>query len=103
MVARRWDARSEEEHLVLRRWRLLPWPKAHVRRIPLAAILDIGSFTAADQAKRHAQLTVQVTSASGLTEVIPVRFTREHPGRPDPVPDGVGGHGPDGNSRQPSW
>ncbi|MBM7489128.1 hypothetical protein JOD64_000350 [Micromonospora luteifusca] len=77
MVARRWDARFEEEHLVLRRWRLLPWPKAYVRRIPLAAILDIGSFTAADHAKRHAQLSVQDTSAPDLTEVIPVSFTRE--------------------------
>ncbi|SCE94689.1 hypothetical protein [Micromonospora saelicesensis] len=77
MVVRRWDARFEEEHLVLRRWRLLPWPKAHVRRIPLAAILDIGSFTAFDQAKRYAQLSVQDTSAPDLTEAIPVSFTRE--------------------------
>ncbi|MGC4796227.1 hypothetical protein ACLQ3H_19275 [Micromonospora saelicesensis] len=77
MVARRWDARFEEEHLVLRRWRLLPWPKAYVRRIPLAAILHIGSFTATEQAKRHAQLSVQDTSAPDLTEVMPVSFTRE--------------------------
>lgn len=77
MAGRRWDARFEEEHLVLRRWRLLPWPKAHVRRIPLAAILGIGSFTATDQAKRHAQLSIQDTSAPDLTEVIPVSFTRE--------------------------
>ncbi|RAO47819.1 hypothetical protein GAR06_01814 [Micromonospora saelicesensis] len=77
MVARRWDARFEEEHLVLRRWRLLPWPKAYVRRIPLAAILHIGSFTATEQAKRHAQLSVQNTSAPDLTEVMPVSFTRE--------------------------
>ncbi|MGW4682361.1 hypothetical protein ACWEOS_28180 [Micromonospora taraxaci] len=77
MVARRWDARFEEEHLVLRRWRLLPWPKAYVRRIPLAQILHIGSFTATDHAKRHAQLSVQNTSAPDLTEVIPVSFTRE--------------------------
>ncbi|MFF4875069.1 hypothetical protein [Micromonospora sp. NPDC000668] len=77
MVARRWDARFEEQHLVLRRWRLLPWPKAYVRRIPLAAILDIGSLTAADHGKRRAQLTVQDPSAPDLTEVIPVRFTPE--------------------------
>ncbi|MEU8153130.1 hypothetical protein AB0B94_05660 [Micromonospora sp. NPDC048986] len=77
MVARRWDARFEEEHLVLRRWRLLPWPKAYVRRLPLAAILHIGSFTATEHAKRHAQLSVQNTSAPDLTEVIPVSFTRE--------------------------
>ncbi|MFE9914090.1 hypothetical protein ACFYPG_02940 [Micromonospora sp. NPDC005553] len=77
MGARRWDARFEEEHLVLRRWRLLPWPKAYVRRIPLDAILYIGSFTASDHAKRHAQLSVQNTSAPDLTEVIPVSFTRE--------------------------
>ncbi|MDG4839833.1 hypothetical protein O7631_25170 [Micromonospora sp. WMMD967] len=77
MVARRWDASFEEEHLVLRRWRLLPWPKAYVRRIPLAEILHIGSFTATDHAKRHAQLSVQNTSAPDLAEVIPVSFTRE--------------------------
>lgn len=77
MVARRWDARFEEEHLVLRRWRLLPWPKAHVRRISLAAILGIWSFTTADQAKRQAQLSVQDTSAPDPIEVIPVSFTRE--------------------------
>ncbi|SCF06532.1 hypothetical protein GA0070607_5102 [Micromonospora coriariae] len=77
MAARRWDAWFEEEHLVLRRWRLLPWPRTYVRRIPLAAILDIGSLTAADHAKRRAQLTVQDTSAPHLTEVIPVRFTSE--------------------------
>ncbi|MEU8215590.1 hypothetical protein AB0C47_07460 [Micromonospora taraxaci] len=77
MVARRWDARFEEEHLVLLRWRLLPWPKAYVRRVPLAQILHIGSFTATDHAKRHAQLSVQNTSAPDLTEVIPVSFTRE--------------------------
>lgn len=77
MVARRWNAWFEEEHLVLRRRRLLPWPKAYVRRIPLAAILDIGSITAADHAKRRAQLTVQDPSAPDLTEVIPVRFTSE--------------------------
>ncbi|MEU8405656.1 hypothetical protein AB0C19_05590 [Micromonospora sp. NPDC048842] len=77
MVVRRWDARFEEEHLVLRRWRLLPWPKAYVRRIPLAAILHIGSFTPTEQAKRHAQLSVQNTSAPDLTEAIPVSFTRE--------------------------
>ncbi|SCG54702.1 hypothetical protein GA0070619_3152 [Micromonospora zamorensis] len=77
MVARRWDARFEEEHLVLRRWRLLPWPKAYVRRIPLAAILGIWSVTATEQAKRHAQLSIQDTSAPDLTEAIPVGFTRE--------------------------
>ncbi|MET8267199.1 hypothetical protein ABZU92_24810 [Micromonospora arida] len=77
MVARRWDARFEEEHLVLRRWRLLPWPKAYVRRIPLAAILGICSVTATEQAKRHAQLSIQDTSAPDLTEAIPVGFTRE--------------------------
>ena len=77
MAVRRWDARFEEEHLVLRRWRLLPWPRAYVRRIPLAEILDIGSFTATDQAKRHAQLSVQDPSAPDLSEVIPVSFTRE--------------------------
>lgn len=77
MVARRWDAWFEEEHLVLRHWRLLPWPKSYVRRIPLAAILGIGSLTAAGHAKRRAQLTVQDLSAPHLTEVIPVRFTPE--------------------------
>ncbi|WP_247663175.1 hypothetical protein [Micromonospora sp. U21] len=77
MVAQRWDAWFEEEHLALRRWRLLPWPRTYVRRIPLAAILDIGSLTAADHAKRRAQLTVQGPSAPHLTEVIPVRFTPE--------------------------
>ena len=75
MAVRRWDARFEEEHLVLRRWRLLPWPRAYVRRIPLAEILDIGSFTATEQAKRHAQLSVQDPSAPDLSEVIPVGFT----------------------------
>ncbi|MET7959342.1 hypothetical protein ABZ356_09930 [Micromonospora zamorensis] len=77
MAVRRWDARFEEQHLVLRRWRLLPWPKAFVRRIPLSSILDIGSFTASDQAKRHAQLSVQGPSAPDLSEAIPVSFTRE--------------------------
>ncbi|WP_244295634.1 hypothetical protein [Micromonospora orduensis] len=77
MADRRWDARFEEEHVVLRRWRLLPWPKPYVRRIPLGAILDIGSLTAADQARRHAQLSVRVTSAPDPVEVIPVSFTRE--------------------------
>ncbi|GHJ54471.1 hypothetical protein Nm8I071_37780 [Nonomuraea sp. TT08I-71] len=77
MVARRWDAWFEGEHLVVRRRRLLPWPKAYVRRIPLATVLDIGSLTAADHAKRRAQLTVQDPSAPHLTELIPVRFTPE--------------------------
>ncbi|MEU8209406.1 hypothetical protein AB0B85_09415 [Micromonospora sp. NPDC049044] len=77
MAVRRWDARFEEEHLVLRRWRLLPWPKAFVRRIPLSSILDIGSFSATDQAKRHAQLSVQDPSGPDLSEVIPIGFTRE--------------------------
>ncbi|RAO01587.1 hypothetical protein GAR05_01758 [Micromonospora saelicesensis] len=77
MVAQRWHARFEEEHLVLRRWRLLPWPRTYVRRIPLAATLDIRSLAAADHAKRRAQLTVQDPSAPHLTEVIPVRFTSE--------------------------
>ncbi|WP_258398395.1 hypothetical protein [Micromonospora noduli] len=56
---------------------MLPWPKAYVRRIPLAAILHIGSFTATEQAKRHAQLSIQNTSAPDLTEFIAVSFTRE--------------------------
>jgi hypothetical protein len=75
--ARRWDAWFDKEHLVLRRRRLLPWRKAYIRRIPLATVLDIGSLTAADHAKRRAQLTVQDPSAPHLTELIPVRFTPE--------------------------
>jgi hypothetical protein len=77
VAVRRWDAWFEKENLVVRRRRLLPWQKAHVRQIPLAAILDIASLTAVDHAKRHAQLTVQDPSAPHLTEVIPVRFTPE--------------------------
>ncbi|NYF59345.1 hypothetical protein [Micromonospora purpureochromogenes] len=77
MAVRRWDAWFEKENLVVRRRRLLAWPKAHVRQIPLAAILDIESLTAADHAKRRAHLTVQDPSAPHLTEVIPVRFTPE--------------------------
>ncbi|MEV1143931.1 hypothetical protein [Micromonospora sp. NPDC049799] len=75
MAGRRWYAWFEEEHLVVRRRRLLPWLQADARRIPLATVLDIGSLTAADHAKRRAQLTVQDPSAPHLTEVIPVRFT----------------------------
>ncbi|GAA4562744.1 hypothetical protein GCM10023176_05120 [Micromonospora coerulea] len=77
MAVRRWDAWFEKENLVVRRRRLLPWQKAHVRQIPLAAILDIASLTATDHAKRRAQLTVQDPSVPHLTEVIPVRFTPE--------------------------
>ncbi|MET8838063.1 hypothetical protein ABZV78_29715 [Micromonospora sp. NPDC004540] len=77
MAARRWDAWFDEEHLVVRRRRLLPWRKAYVRRIPLATVLDIGSLTAADHVKRRAQLTVHDPSAPHLTELIPVRFTPE--------------------------
>ncbi|MFE9959176.1 hypothetical protein [Micromonospora sp. NPDC005299] len=77
MAARHWDAWFEKEQLVVRRRRLLPWLKADVRRIPLATLLDIGSLTTADHAKRRARLTVQATSASNLTEVIPVKFTPE--------------------------
>jgi hypothetical protein len=77
VAARRWDAWFEEEHLVVRRRRLLPWLKADARRIPLAAILDNGSLTAADRAKRRARLSVQEPSAPHLTEIIPVRFTPE--------------------------
>ncbi len=51
--------------------------KAYVRRIPLATVLDIGSLTAADHAKRRGQLTVHDPSAPHLTELIPVRFTPE--------------------------
>ncbi|MCW3843700.1 hypothetical protein ONA70_26715 [Micromonospora yasonensis] len=76
-MARRWDAWFEQEHLVVRRRRLLPWLKADVRQIPLATVLEIGSSTAARQAKRRAQLTVRDPSAAHLTEVIPVRFTPE--------------------------
>lgn len=72
-MARRWDVWFEQEHLVVRRRRLLPWLKADVRHIPLATVLDI----AADQAKRRAQLTVRDPLAPHLTEVIPVRFTSE--------------------------
>ncbi|GAB3329822.1 hypothetical protein GCM10027452_02470 [Micromonospora halotolerans] len=71
------DAWFDKEHLVLRCRRLLPWPKAYVRRVPLATVLDIGSLTAADHAKRRAQLTVQDPSAPHLTELIPVRLTAE--------------------------
>ncbi|MGC1215626.1 MAG: hypothetical protein WA890_30770 [Micromonospora sp.] len=76
-MARRWDAWFEQEHLVVRRGRLLPWLKADVRQIPLAAVLEIGSPTAAGQVKRRAQLTVRDPSAPRLTEVIPVRFRPE--------------------------
>ncbi|MEU2169575.1 hypothetical protein ACH47V_26330 [Micromonospora chersina] len=77
MAARRWDAWFEKEHLVVRRRRLLPWLKADVRRVPLAAVLDIGSLTGADHAKRRAQLTVQDPSTPHQTEIIPVRFRPE--------------------------
>ncbi|MEU5903283.1 hypothetical protein ABZ780_02780 [Micromonospora sp. NPDC047467] len=77
MAVQRWDARFEGEQLVLRRWRLLPWPKAYSRRIPLVAIRDIRSATAADHSKRRAQLTVQDASALHIVEAIPVRFTAE--------------------------
>ncbi|MEU5909410.1 hypothetical protein [Micromonospora sp. NPDC047527] len=77
MAVQRWDARFEGEQLVLRRWRLLPWPKAYGRRIPLAAIRGIRSATDADRAKRRAQLTVQDASAPHAVEAIPVRFTAE--------------------------
>ncbi|MEV4544736.1 hypothetical protein [Micromonospora echinaurantiaca] len=80
----RWDAWFEREHLVVRRRRLLPWRKADVRWIPLATVLDIGSLTAADHARRRANLTVHDPAAPHLTEVIPVRFTPEqweHAGR----------------------
>ncbi|MEW2475970.1 hypothetical protein AB0875_19450 [Micromonospora gifhornensis] len=63
--------------MVVRRGRWLPWLKAHVRRIPLATVVDIGSLTRADLAKRRAQVTVQTPSAPHLPEVIPVRFTPE--------------------------
>ncbi|WP_233513794.1 hypothetical protein [Micromonospora craterilacus] len=75
MATRRWVAGFEAEHLVLRRRRLLPWPKADLRRIPLTAVLDIGSLTAADHARRRAQLSVQDPASPHLTEAIPVRFT----------------------------
>lgn len=77
MAARRWDAWFDKEHLVLRHRRLLPWPRAYVRRIPLAMVLDIGSLTATDHAKRRAQLTIHDPSAPYLTELVPVRFTPE--------------------------
>ncbi|MFI7519867.1 hypothetical protein [Micromonospora globbae] len=76
-VARRWDAWFEQGHLVVRRRRLLPWLKADVRRIPLASVVDIGSPTATDHAKRRAHLTIQDPSASNHTATIPVRFTPE--------------------------
>ncbi|WP_233196821.1 hypothetical protein [Verrucosispora sp. ts21] len=73
----RWKASFENGQLVVRRGRWLPWLKAHVRRIPLATVVDIGSLTLSDLAKRRAQVTVQNPSAPHLPEVIPVRFTPE--------------------------
>ncbi|MGR6320049.1 hypothetical protein Q2K19_25620 [Micromonospora soli] len=77
LVAGRWDAWFEDDHLVVRRRRLLPWLKADVRWIPLATIVDIRPLSAADHAKRRAQLTVQDPSSPHLTDALSVRFTPE--------------------------
>lgn len=77
MAARRWNAWFEKEQIVISRRRMLPWLRADVRRIPLATILDIRSLSAAEHAKRRAQLTVQDPSAPHLTDALSVRFTPE--------------------------
>lgn len=77
MIRRRWDAWFEPLHLVVRRRRLLSWFKADIRRIPVAAVLDVRSLTAADWAHRRAQITVQRGTAPNLFETFDAYFAPE--------------------------
>jgi hypothetical protein len=77
MISRRWDACFGQGHLVLRRRRFLPWPRIDVKRIPFTAVLEIRSRSSAEQARCHAQVTVQNLAAPHPVEVFHVVFAAE--------------------------
>lgn len=73
MIGRSWDARFEDEHLVLERRRLLPWPKAEARRIRLAAIVEV-RLAALNAATRRARVLVQTDATTRGTSNYRVAF-----------------------------
>jgi hypothetical protein len=77
MIGRRWDASFEGLHLDVRRRRLLLWFMTDIRRIPVSAVVDVRSLTAADWAQRRAHVAVQRQTPSYVFESYHVEFEQE--------------------------
>jgi hypothetical protein len=71
------SASEEPEHLVVVRRRFLPRSKPEIRQIPLTAIRDVRSRSAADRERLRAQITIQDSAPPYLAVVYNVRFAPE--------------------------
>lgn len=76
-MIRRWDAWFDQDVLVLRRFRLLPWPRADVRRIPLGLVRRLEAPGADDRRKRRAYVTVVDPALPDRVDTHHVRFRVE--------------------------